>query len=163
MSETNVTMGTIGSLRVPAPGSKYGREIKRPKRGINLEKWGWIYMRASGVLLAVLIFGHLFVNLVAGDGVKAIDFAFVAGKWADPFWIVWDLLLLWLALIHGANGMRTVVNDYATRKGLRVVLLGLIGLATVVLLVLGTLVLTTFDPCLGATPETVAAIPQCTL
>ena len=42
-----------------------------------------------------------------------IDFAFVAGKLADPFWIVWDMLLLWLALIHGANGMRTLINDYA--------------------------------------------------
>jgi hypothetical protein len=53
----------------------------------NWEKWGWIYMRASGVLLVVLIFGHLFVNMVAGEGVKQIDFAFVAGKWANPFWL----------------------------------------------------------------------------
>ena len=133
------------------------------RSGPNLEKWGWIYMRVSGVLLVILIFGHLFVNLMVGEGIHGIDFAFVAGKYASPFWQWWDVLMLWLALIHGANGMRTVVNDYATRKGLRVVLLGLIGLATVVLLVLGTLVLTTFDPCLGATPETVAAIPQCTL
>ncbi len=136
---------------IPAPGFKPPR-----RRGFNLEKWGWIYMRASGVLLAVLIFGHLFVNLVAGDGVKAIDFAFVAGKLADPFWIVWDLLLLWLALIHGANGMRTLVNDYATRPVLRRILLGLILLATVVLLTLGTLVLTTFDPCLD--PATAALL-----
>jgi len=152
---------TLGSALVPAPGTKYEKYARSPRR-FNLEKLGWIYMRASGVLLVVLIFGHLFVNLFWGDGVKQIDFAFVAGKWADPFWIVWDMLLLWLALIHGANGMRTLVNDYATRPGLRRILLGLIGLATVVLLVLGTLVLTTFDPCLGATPETVAAIPQCT-
>ena len=40
-------------------------------------------MRASGVVLVVLIFGHLFINLVLGEGVKQIDFAFVAGKWAD--------------------------------------------------------------------------------
>jgi len=141
------------------------RSPARParKRGVNWEKWGWIYMRASGVALVVLIFGHLFVNLVAGEGVKAIDFAFVAGKWADPFWIVWDMLLLWLALIHGANGMRTLVNDYATRPALRRILLGLILLATVALLVLGTLVLTTFDPCLGITPETALQIPQCVI
>ncbi len=153
---------SIGSVLVPAPGTKYERYARRPRR-FNLEKWAWIYMRASGVLLAVLIFGHLFVNLVSGEGVKQIDFAFVAGKWADPFWIVWDVLLLWLALIHGANGMRTLVNDYATRPALRRVLLGLIALATVALLVLGTLVLTTFDPCLGATAETAAAIPQCAI
>ena len=86
---------------IDAPRSKAAPK----RRGINWEKWGWIYMRASGVVLVVLIFGHLFVNLVAGEGVKAIDFAFVAGKWADPFWVVWDTLLLWLALIHGGNGM----------------------------------------------------------
>jgi len=50
-----------------------------PKRGVNWEKWGWIYMRASGVVLIVLIFTHLFVNLMVGDGVKAIDFGFSGG------------------------------------------------------------------------------------
>jgi Succinate dehydrogenase, hydrophobic anchor subunit len=80
--------------------------------------------------------------------VQAIDFAFVAGKLADPFWIVYDMLLLWLALIHGANGMRTIINDYAHGK-LRVFFLVALAAATVVLLVLGTLVLTTFDPCIG--------------
>ena len=125
------------------------RSLRAPRRrGINWEKWGWIYMRASGVVLVVLIFGHLFVNLFTGEGVRAIDWAFVAGKFASPFWIVWDLLLLWLALIHGANGMRTLVNDYS-RGRLRLVLLLALGAATAVLLLLGTLVLTTFDPCLG--------------
>ena len=128
---------------IPAPG--FREPAKR--RGFNLEKWGWIYMRASGVILAVLIFGHLFVNLVAGEGVKAIDFAFVAGKWADPFWVVWDTLLLVLALVHGANGMRTLVNDYATRPGLRRTFQVLIFLSAAVLIVLGLLVIYTFDPC----------------
>lgn len=124
------------------------RSPARARRSTNWEKWAWLYMRLSGVLLVVLIFGHLFVNLFAGEGVQAIDFAFVAGKLADPFWIVWDLLLLWLALLHGSNGMRTLINDYATGR-LRIVLLVALGGATAVLLILGTLVLTTFDPCIG--------------
>jgi succinate dehydrogenase / fumarate reductase, membrane anchor subunit len=125
----------------------------RKRRGINWEKWGWIFMRASGVVLVVLIFGHLFVNLFAGEGVKAIDFAFVAGKFSDPFWKVWDTLLLWLALIHGGNGMRTLVNDYA-RGRVRVILLSAIAVSTVVLITLGTLVIYTFDPCpAGAAAE----------
>ncbi len=134
---------------IDAPRSKQ----PRTKR-FNIEKWGWIYMRASGIVLVVLIFGHLFVNLVAGEGVKAIDFAFVAGKLADPFWIVWDMLLLWLALIHGANGMRTVVSDYARGRARRVLLIA-IAVSTAALLILGTLVLTTFDPCLGITADSV--------
>lgn len=122
------------------------RSAARARRSTNWEKWGWIYMRVSGVVLVVLIFGHLFVNLVAGEGVSAIDFAFVAGKWADPFFIVADTLLLWLALIHGANGMRTIINDYASRR-LRVWLLRALVASTAVLLILGTLVIYTFDPC----------------
>ena len=96
------------------------------KKGPNLEKWGWIYMRVSGVLLVVLIFGHLFVNLLLGEGIHGIDFAFVAGKFATPFWQWWDVLMLWLALIHGANGMRTIVNDYVTNEKARTVLLPLV-------------------------------------
>jgi succinate dehydrogenase / fumarate reductase membrane anchor subunit len=129
----------------PAPS----RPVRR--RTVNWEKWGWLYMRVSGILLVVLIFGHLLVNLFLGEGVKAIDFAFVAGKLADPFWIVWDTLLLWLALIHGANGMRTLINDYARGRLRILLLLGLAG-ATGALLLLGTLVLTTFDPCPAGSP-----------
>ena len=122
------------------------------KRGINWEKYGWIYMRVSGVILVVLIFGHLFVNLVAGEGVNAIDFAFVAGKLADPFWVVWDTLLLWLALIHGANGIRTIINDYANQPVVRRILLTAVAVSTAALLILGTLVIYTFDPCPAGAP-----------
>ncbi|MCY7326324.1 MAG: succinate dehydrogenase hydrophobic membrane anchor subunit [Microbacteriaceae bacterium] len=141
-------MSTVNIETPRAPRSTGAR------RGVNLEKWGWIYMRASGVVLVVLIFGHLFVNLVAGEGVKAIDFAFVAGKWADPFWVVWDTALLWLALIHGANGMRTIVNDYASNALLRTIFKGALLVSTVALLTLGTLVIYTFEPCpVGAPAE----------
>lgn len=113
----------------------------------NYELFGWVFMRVSGVLLVVLIFGHLFVNLMVGDGINAIDFGFVAGKWASPLWQIWDLLMLWLAMIHGTNGMRTIINDYAERDGTRIVLKSALYLAFTVVVVLGTLVIFTFDPC----------------
>lgn len=138
-----MTAPTIADPRSP---------VSAPRRkGANLEKWGWIYMRVSGVLLVVLIFGHLFVNLLTGDGIHQIDFAFVAGKFATPFWQWWDVLMLWLALIHGANGMRTIVNDYVTHNGTRRVLVWALWLAAGFLILLGTLVVFTFDPCLGVT------------
>jgi len=131
---------------IPAPRSGGGRGGRRT----NWEKWGWIYMRASGVLLVVLIFGHLFVNLVVGEGISQINFGFVAGKLANPFWQWWDVAMLWLALIHGANGMRTLVNDYVSRPKVRTALkVALVG-STAALIALGTLVVFTFDPCLGA-------------
>ncbi|MDR9397097.1 succinate dehydrogenase hydrophobic membrane anchor subunit [Pontimonas sp.] len=126
--------------------------VRPHKRGVNWEKWGWIYMRISGIALIVLIFGHLFVNLMVGDGVKAIDFAFVAGKLTNPFWIVWDTAMLWLALIHGANGMRTIVNDYASRERTRMILHGALVISTLALLILGTLTIYAFDPCPAGSP-----------
>jgi succinate dehydrogenase / fumarate reductase membrane anchor subunit len=142
-------MSTIADPK--APRAPKARPSRLTTRG-NTELYGWVFMRASGVILLVLIFGHLFVNLWLGQGVKAIDFGFVAGKWASPFWQVWDLLMLWLAMIHGTNGVRTIVNDYAERDGLRLFLKALLYLAFLVVVVLGTLVIFTFDPCPSGSP-----------
>ena len=122
--------------------------MSRPK----LERLGWIFMRVSGFFLIALIFTHLIVNVLQDGGVHAIDFAFVAGKLANPFWQWFDVALLWLALIHGTNGMRVVIEDYVYRPGLKRVLLGSLGLSTVALLVLGTLVVFTLDPCPVGSP-----------
>lgn len=128
------------------------------KKKSNHEKWAWLFMRASGVLLVVLIFGHLFTNLWLGEGIKAIDFAFVGGKLSNPFWQVWDLLMLWLALIHGTNGMRTIVNDYVENKTANKVLTVALSVVMLALIVIGTLVIFTFDPCpAGADPSLVAS------
>ena len=139
-------MSTIADPK--APRAPRARPSRLTTRG-NTELYGWVFMRASGVVLLVLIFGHLFVNLVAGEGVSAIDFGFVAGKWASPFWQVWDLLMLWLAMIHGTNGVRTIVNDYAERDQTRFWLKMLLYIATAFTVLLGTLVIFTFDPNIG--------------
>jgi succinate dehydrogenase / fumarate reductase membrane anchor subunit len=146
---------TQSTAAVAAPRSPYGR--RTTTRG-NFELYSWVFMRASGVVLVVLVFGHLFVNLMVGEGVKAIDFAFVGGKWSNPFWQVWDLLMLWLAMFHGTNGVRTIINDYAQRDSTRGVLKGLLYLAFTIVVVLGTLVIFTFDPCpANADPELLAS------
>lgn len=123
---------------------KYNRS--KSKSG-NFEMLAWLFMRISGVLLVILIFGHLFVNLMVGEGVHAIDFGFVAGKWASPLWQFWDLAMLWLAMLHGTNGVRTIINDYAEKNSTRMWLKTVLYSATVVIIVLGTLVIFTFDPC----------------
>ena len=129
---------------IAAPRSRAGRAN-------NFDLNVWLFMRGSGVLLFVLVFGHLFVNLMIGDGIERIDFAFVAGKWANPFWQVWDLAMLWLAELHGMLGLRTIINDYATKPNTRFVLKTLLYFSAFVVLVLGTLVIFTFDPCVDPT------------
>jgi len=62
-------------------------DAPRSRKGAQWEKRAWLFMRISGFILVFMIIGHLTVNLVLpARGVKAIDFAFVAGKWASPFW-----------------------------------------------------------------------------
>ena len=131
----------------------------RSRKGAQWEKRAWIFMRVSGLLLIFLILGHLMVNLVLPErGVKSIDFAFVAGKWASPFWQVYDGLMLWLALIHGTNGMRTLVNDYSEREWVRKTLNVSLWVVAVALIILGTLVITTFDPCID--PDVESYLPN---
>ena len=119
---------------------------------LRLDRLAWIFMRVSGVILIGLIFTHLTVNLMQDGGVKAIDFAFVAGKLADPFWQWFDVTLLWLALIHGSNGMRVVIEDYVYRPWLKRGLLVSLGISAATLIVLGTLVIFTLDPCPVGSP-----------
>ena len=133
---------------IPAPRTGYDRHKSTRSR---FELWAWLFMRLSGVVLVVLIFGHLFVNLWLGEG---LDFGFVAGKWANPFWQIWDLLMLWLAMLHGTNGMRTIISDYAEKPRTRMALLLTLYIASAVIIVLGTLVIFTFSPCpAGADPS----------
>jgi succinate dehydrogenase / fumarate reductase membrane anchor subunit len=62
--------------------------------------------------------------------------------------------MLWLAMIHGTNGMRTLVNDYTSNETLRKALVWSLWGICAVLVTLGTLVVFTFDPCpAGALPE----------
>ena len=144
-------MATTNPPRIDAPRSRQGAggpHARSPRAGANFELYSWVFMRLSGVLLVALVIGHLFVNLMVGEGIHAVDFAFVAGKWANPFWQVWDLLMLWLAELHGTNGLRTIINDYAERPVLRFWLKALLFLSATIVVVLGTLVIFTFDPCI---------------
>ncbi|MFE7313943.1 succinate dehydrogenase hydrophobic membrane anchor subunit [Streptomyces sp. NPDC057555] len=129
---------------IEAPRKRTGKTPKSTRT--NFELYGWLFMRLSGIVLVVLVLGHLLIQLVLDGGVSKIGFAFVAGRWASPFWQVWDLLMLWLAMLHGANGLRTVINDYAQRDNTRFWLKMLLYTATVFTVLLGTLVIFTFDP-----------------
>ena len=116
----------------------------------NFEKYAWLFMRFSGVVLVFLALGHLFVMLMADDGVYRIDFNYVAQRWHSPFWQIWDLMLLWLAQLHGGNGLRTIIDDYSRKAATRFWLNTLLAVSMVFTLVLGSYVLLTFDPNISA-------------
>ena len=134
------------ATQTQAPAPVVSAPRSRVAARSNREMTSWLFMRGSGVLLVFLVLGHLWVNLVAGEGISQVDFAFVAGKWSSPFWQVYDLLMLWLAQLHGMNGLRTIINDYAVKDSTRFWLKMVLYLSALVVMVLGTLVIFTFDP-----------------
>ena len=120
-----------------------GSSHPRPESGLEL--YAWMFMRFSGVLLLFLALGHLAVMHLINN-VEVIDFQFVAQRYATPFWRTYDLLMLWLALIHGLNGLRTLVADYISSNGWRVFSMAAIWVVGIVLLTLGSLAILTFQP-----------------
>ncbi|MDP4015447.1 MAG: succinate dehydrogenase hydrophobic membrane anchor subunit [Candidatus Nanopelagicales bacterium] len=112
----------------------------------NREMTSWVFMRISGIVLVFLVLGHLLIMNVLDGGVQRINFAFVAGRWSNPFWQMWDVTMLWLAMLHGSNGMRVIINDYATSGRVRFWLRTVLYVAAIATVALGTLVIFTFDP-----------------
>jgi succinate dehydrogenase / fumarate reductase membrane anchor subunit len=137
---------------IEAPRSHATRDHQRSRsrrsRG-NFEMHAWLFMRISGIVLVVLVLGHLLIMNVLDGGVQRINWGFVAGRWASPFWRLWDLLMLWLAELHGTNGLRTVINDYAERPQTRFWLKAILYASAILVVTLGTLVIFTFDPTLN--------------
>ncbi len=113
--------------------------ISRSRSGFNLpsraEATLWSFMRLSGVLILPLVFGHLAMMHViqgvfdiTGAGIQVVGtdivnesghaVEFVGARWnmllaGVAIWRVYDGLLLALVVLHGFNGLRYVVNDYA--------------------------------------------------
>ena len=108
--------------------------------------YAWLFMRLSGVVLVVLVLGHLLIMIMLDGGVHRINFAFVAGRWASPFWQIWDLPCSgWpccTAPTACAPSSTTTPARTAPGSGSR----RCCSLPTAFTLVLGTLVIFTFDP-----------------
>lgn len=121
------------------------RGAENPKPESGLELYAWIFMRISGLALLFLALGHLLIMHIIHN-VDNIDFQFVAARYATPFWRTYDLLMLWLAMIHGVNGVRTVLVDYIGPRGWRTVSLASLFLVGFVLLTLGSIAILTFQP-----------------
>lgn len=122
---------------------------RHPNSALRFERYAWLFTRVSGVVLFFLVLGHLFVMLVWQNGVYRIDFNFVAQRWHSPFWRGWDLLALWLAELHGGNGLRMIIADYTRGGRSRFWLTTLLVVSMLLTLVLGSYVLVSFDPNIG--------------
>jgi len=118
----------------------------RPTGGLEL--YAWLFMRVSGILLLVLVLGHLTIMHLI-HSVDEVNFTFVAGRWGNPLWRLYDWFLLILAVLHGCNGLRTVMDDYIHSAGWRMVSQVVMFGVTVLFVIAGSLVILIFNPALG--------------
>jgi succinate dehydrogenase / fumarate reductase membrane anchor subunit len=118
---------------------------ERPRPDSGLELYAWLFMRMSGVVLLFMALGHLTIMHIINN-IEVINYAFVAKRFATPFWRTYDLVMLWLAMIHGVNGIRTLVDDYISARGWRLVSLASLYVMSFIILALGSVVIFTFQP-----------------
>ena len=121
--------------------SSYGR----PKPTGGLELWSWLFMRISGLVLLILALGHLAIMHLIHN-VDEISYTFVVDRFRGWNWRLYDLSMLVLAMIHGANGMRVIIDDYVHAFLWRRVASGLLWLICGGLLALGIYVAIFFQP-----------------
>jgi succinate dehydrogenase / fumarate reductase, membrane anchor subunit len=115
----------------------------RPSGG-GFETFSWYFIRISGIALIFLVIIHLLLVHVTTD-VACTTFQFVALRYADPLWRLFDWLLLTLALLHGMNSMRIVVDDYVRSRTWRVGILSTLAVLTLIFFMLGTITIITFQ------------------
>ena len=109
----------------------------------NLELYAWFFTRISAIVLFLMALFHLvYMHLILG--VDAINFEVIAQRWESPFWRVYDLFLLTFGWLHGANGMRIILDDYVHHQGRRVVVKSVLYLLVFAIIVLGAYVILTF-------------------
>ena len=100
----------------------------------------WLFMRGSAFLMPSLVLGHLIIQHLLND-VHDLKLEWVAERWNTAGWRIYDGLMLVLAVGHGLNGTRNVIDDYihdpdrnrAAHTGIQIlgtvlVVVGLVGL-----------------------------------
>ena len=117
----------------------------RPKPGGGFELWSWFFMRVSGLMLFGLALGHLAIMHII-HSVEEVSYVFVALRFTQPFWRIYDLLLLALALLHGSNGLRILIDDYARTERQKRILVRVLYALAALFLVGGAWVLIFFNP-----------------
>ena len=116
----------------------------RPRPASNFELYSWFFMRVSAIALFTLAVFHLvWMHIVIG--LDAINFEVIAQRWQSPGWRLYDMFLLTFGWLHGANGMRVVIDDYIRSQGWRVLLKSVLYVLVFVIVVLGAYVIFTFE------------------
>jgi len=102
--------------------------------------WAWFFQRLSAVLLVVFLAIHIYADhfMDLGDktpGDQLIEFDEVSVRLDQLLYIVVDWGMLSMVLLHGLNGLRTVMFDFdmfIKRKKMVDIGLWVVGIATLI-------------------------------
>jgi succinate dehydrogenase hydrophobic membrane anchor protein len=103
----------------------------------------WYFQRVTGVLLAVILFVHIF--MLHGVLKEELSFAAVKDRIATPLWKTIDIAFLAIALFHGLYGLWIVLDDYIHAGWARAFIFGAIATIGLVFMILGTLTILPFQ------------------
>jgi succinate dehydrogenase / fumarate reductase membrane anchor subunit len=136
----------VTDVRAPAPSEP--SEPTEPgvsgrRAGRSFETRSWFFMRLSGLALVFLALIHFAVTHIVNDVVHT-DQAFVRRRWDNPLWRVFDWSLLALALAHGLNGLRRIIDDYVRRRRVRTATLAAVIVVSGALFLWGTFTIVAF-------------------
>ena len=116
-----------------------------PQIGFSFEYLMWIFTRISGLALILLAIIGVIGAFIMGARAQ-IDLATlmrwtffpnpnhvvnsnipdVAIGWAAAYWQIMEMMIVFFGLTHGINGLRVVVEDYASASWFKVILRGLL-------------------------------------
>ncbi|GAC1374615.1 MAG: succinate dehydrogenase hydrophobic membrane anchor subunit [Acidimicrobiales bacterium] len=116
---------------------------RRPRQ--NFETWSWFFMRVSGLILIFLALIHFSITHIIND-VTHTDSGFVAARWNNPLWRIYDWSLLSLGLMHGVNGLRVITDDYVRKPAKRAATKAVLYGVTFLGFAYGTLTIITYAP-----------------
>ena len=117
---------SVTSPQKPLPSANRPKLERRPR--MNFETWSWYFMRISGLVLIFLALLHFSITHILYDVVDT-NAAFVAARWDNPLWRIYDwtlLAFLWYqhAVVSGYGmvddfklGVKNLGHIFGKRKG----------------------------------------------
>ena len=118
--------------------------VRRVQVARNRDRYVWLFMRLSGVAMLILAVGHMVIQHVLNSSAN-LTLAFVAAQWSSWGWKAFDILLLWMAIPHGINGLYNVLSDYVHNTGARRIISIALGLFIVATVIWATIAIALFD------------------
>ena len=111
----------------------------------RFERAAYMFMRMSGLVLLFLAVGHVLIQLILND-VHNLTLQFVADQWSSWGWRAYDSLLLILAVPHGYNGLRNILEDYIHNERLMRIISIVLTVFVIVTVIWSLIAIMTFDP-----------------